>query len=214
MNYELTKNALLNSAVGGLMKYLGRSSAANSLGKTGIPSILGPAVLAGGAAGLGAGYLADKTVGDPADPNKWRKRLGLGGLGGGLALSALYNYIPNKTAGLLKRSFLDYYASNRTDIPVHHSIGMIYNDPVMGTMEKAKAVSYLYDAHQGSEGTGLVSWGDVSRAAIGAGVGYGAATLFGKAVGGIFGGLPDSTQKKLQTTGVLGGILMNTGALQ
>ena len=89
---------------------------------------------------------------------------------------------------------------------------MLYNDPVLSLQEKAQATQYLMDANN-YKPRGMISPTSLTQAAIGAGVGYGAATLFSKAMNGIFGGLPTSTQKKLQTAGVIGGILLNTGAL-
>ena len=187
-----------------------------------LSAVLAPTVLGG--AGLGVGALADKYLNDDPDPemkNKWKKRLGFGGLGAGLVLDGIYNWPPytaveettkrSESIALLKKAYFDYY-TQPDDIPVHYSANMLYEDPVMDPMQKSRAIGYLYSANQNTSKPGLISWGDVSRAAIGAGVGYGAATLFGKVLGGVM-ALPSSTQKKLQTAGMVGGMLVNTGAL-
>ena len=97
-------------------------------------------------------------------------------------------------------------------IPAHYTAQQIDNDPYMSPMEKAKALMIIEQASNGRPG--LISWRDVSRAAIGAGIGYAGATLFGKVLSGIFGGIAPSSQRRLQQAGTVAGMLVNTGVLR
>ena len=97
-------------------------------------------------------------------------------------------------------------------IPAHYTAQQIDNDPYMSPMEKAKALMIIEQASDGRPG--LISWRDVSRAAIGAGIGYAGATLFGKVLSGIFGGIAPSSQRRLQQAGTVAGMLVNTGVLR
>jgi len=96
--------------------------------------------------------------------------------------------------------------------PAHYTIQQIENDPYMGPMAKAKAVYTIRNASNGK--SGLIGWGDVARAGVGAGMGYAGAKLFGKVLDGTFGGLAPKTHKRLQAAGVIAGLLMNTGVLK
>ena len=97
-------------------------------------------------------------------------------------------------------------------IPVAHTIGMISTDPMLSSYQKAQAINFVQSAQP--SGSGIISWPTVSRAAVGAGIGYAAATLFGKALDTVFGGLSSPSQRKLQGAGTIAGILMNTGAIR
>ena len=97
-------------------------------------------------------------------------------------------------------------------IPTHYTAQQIDNDLYMSPQEKSKAMMILGEASNGQPG--LISMGDVGRAALGAGIGYASAALFGKVLGGIFGGLAPQTQRRLQQTGMVAGMLVNTGALR
>jgi len=97
-------------------------------------------------------------------------------------------------------------------IPVAHTMGMIRTDPLMSPIQKMKALSLIESAQP--KRTGIISWPTVTRAAIGAGIGFTSATLFGKALDTLFGGLSSPAQRKLQGAGTIAGILMNTGAIR
>ena len=66
---------------------------------------------------------------------------------------------------------------------------------------------------QSDKPRGLVTTGDLMRGAIGAGLGYLGAKLFGKVLGLGF-SLPPTAQKRINQVGVIGGILGNTGVLR
>lgn len=102
--------------------------------------------------------------------------------------------------------------SSAMGFPAHYSIAQIENDPYMSPVDKAKAVSVIDEASGGR--SGLVGWDDIARAGVGAGIGYAAASLFGKVLSGVFGGLDRGTQKKIQASGALAGLLMNTGVIK
>lgn len=97
-------------------------------------------------------------------------------------------------------------------IPANHTYGMIMADPLLSPIEKARALSIVDDAADANR-TGMITWPNVARAAAGAGVGYAGATLFAKVVDGVFGGISQQSQRRLQATGVIGGILKATGVL-
>jgi len=102
--------------------------------------------------------------------------------------------------------------SSAMGFPAHYSIAQIENDPYLSPVDKAKAVSVIDEASGGR--SGLVGWDDIARAGVGAGIGYAAASLFGKVLSGVFGGLDRGTQKKIQASGALAGLLMNTGVIK
>ena len=97
-------------------------------------------------------------------------------------------------------------------IPVAHTMGMIRTDPLLSPIQKMKALSIVEAAQP--KRTGIVSWPTVTRAAVGAGLGFTSAALFGKALDTLFGGLSAPTQRKLQGAGTIAGILLNTGAIR
>jgi hypothetical protein len=106
-----------------------------------------------------------------------------------------------------------YGAAGGFGTPVHTSIGEIARDPYLNPFQKARAATILQGANDTGGRTGVVSKGDIARAAVGYGVGYAAGTLFAKTVDGIFGGLSHKTRKRLSQVGGVAGLLKNTGVL-
>lgn len=99
---------------------------------------------------------------------------------------------------------------NDPNVPIWQTRTDILSDPFMSTSEKAKALAVLGNVDK----SGLVSWNDLARGAVGAGVGYVAGDLFGRAVSLLFGRLDPRTQQVLRGAGVTAGVLRNTGVLQ
>ena len=97
-------------------------------------------------------------------------------------------------------------------IPSHYTMQQIDNDPYMSPQEKSRAMMVINHACDGRPG--LISAEDVSRAAVGLGIGYASASLFGKVLSGIFGGIGDQAQKRLTQAGMVAGMLGNTGVLR
>lgn len=126
-----------------------------------------------------------------------------------------YTPEPEKQGSVKEAGFRDTMYSGVSDgygIPVNHTIGMIRTDPLMSPIQKAQAISMLERAQP--SGSGIIGWPTVSRAAVGAGIGWTAATLFGKALDTVFGGLSTPAQRRLQGAGTIAGILLNTGAIR
>ena len=96
-------------------------------------------------------------------------------------------------------------------VPMHSTMSSIAADPYLDPIQKSKALNIVSRA--APQRSGIISWPTISQAAVGAGVGFTSATLFGKALDTVFGGLSAPTQRKLQQAGTLAGILINTGAL-
>lgn len=96
--------------------------------------------------------------------------------------------------------------------PAHATAYQIENDPYLSPVVKAKAMNLIGMAAQNK--TGLIDMTDVTRAGVGAGLGYATASLFGKVLDGVFGGLDKSTRNKLQMGGAIAGLLMNTGIIK
>lgn len=91
---------------------------------------------------------------------------------------------------------------------------LILMDPVLSPYEKAVAISAVNQAqHQSDNRVGLVTTGDLMRGAIGAGLGYLGAKLFGKLLGIGF-DLSPGAQRNIGRAGIIGGILGNTGVLR
>jgi hypothetical protein len=169
------------------------------------------------------------------DPKESRRRaaiLAALGVGGGFLLNSpqlLQNMSdPDKginwnvgkiaTAGLQKRAFSTSWQSppvvNREryidNIPLSYTRGQLMRDNFMSSDEKVRAMMAL-DLPQKS---GLVSWNDVARGAVGAGLGYVGGDLFGRALSVFFGRMEPKTQRTLQNAGAVAGVLRNTGVLQ
>lgn len=96
-------------------------------------------------------------------------------------------------------------------VPTYSTAGEIVTDQNLSPFSKAKAIGILQASNNSTDG--LVTWPSIARAAAGAGVGYIAATLFGKTVGAIFGGLSQPSMRRLKTLGVVAGMLKGTGAI-
>lgn len=95
--------------------------------------------------------------------------------------------------------------------PAHYTQQQIENDPYLSPTAKAQAINVISNASGGR--AGLITGSDITRAAVGAGIGYVGAKLFGKVLDGVFGGLAPPTHKKLQQTGTIAGLLLNTGVI-
>ena len=189
-------------------------------------------------------YLGRRALGwfryeDPEEAKANARRLALMGLAGGVALNsprlmenAMDRNAPGAqrkdlnwnvgrlsgkeaTAGLRKAAgywdpwnFID--DRQRENIPVGYTRREILEDPYMSLYEKSRMLAALDDQRK----TGLISWADVSRGAVGAGVGYVAGDLLGKAVSTLFGKVSPGTQRAFSGAGAVAGILRNTGALR
>jgi hypothetical protein len=96
--------------------------------------------------------------------------------------------------------------------PARYTIQQIDSDPYMSPIAKAKTIALINESSNG--GGGLLSWGDVARAGVGAGIGYASAKIFGKVLDGVFGGLAPKTHERLQQAGVIAGLLKGTGVVR
>lgn len=97
-------------------------------------------------------------------------------------------------------------------IAAHYTASQIENDPYLAPQEKARALMHIENASGGRPG--LISTHDITKAVVGAGIGYASANLFGRVLGGLFGGLSPQTQRSMQQVGAVAGLLVNTGALR
>lgn len=187
-----------------------------------------------GGAGYGIGSFLDwmTASGEP----RFRRSLGLAGLGLGVAPNLMamgvgyrkgteaaggeaswlgrqvggmsnLNWEPGKTM-VAWQSWLGGGVSQ--GIPAAYTRGMILDDLVLDPMDKARAIAVIDEA---GNGPGLLTPGNIARAAVGAGAGYLGASLLARALDGIFGGIGSQTRGRLQAAGVIGGILKNTGAI-
>jgi hypothetical protein len=95
---------------------------------------------------------------------------------------------------------------------IGQALNTVLTDTTLSPTQRVVAIKSLTQAAQG-DGGGLISTKDLIRGAVGAGVGYGAATLFGKTLGAVF-GLPAQTQQKLSRIGAVGGLLNGLGILK
>lgn len=98
----------------------------------------------------------------------------------------------------------------RDHIPVGYTRREILDDPYMSLYEKSRMLAAL----DGTQKRGLISWSDVSKGAVGAGAGYVAGDLLGRAVSVLFGKISPATQRVFSGAGAVAGILRNTGALR
>lgn len=124
--------------------------------------------------------------------------------GAGIRDKGLWGLVdyPGKSASVAKRAF---FSSPQQMFPVNHSLSMIRSDPALTPVEKALISDVIL---QGSEGKrrGLISVGDLTRGAIGAGFGYAGGALLASAMNGLI-GLPTPAQKALKATGAIAGAL-------
>jgi len=93
-------------------------------------------------------------------------------------------------------------------IPASVAMDLLGNDRYLDNSQKSLTVGILNDAEEGR--SGLISGKDITRSAVRAGVGYGAAYLFGNTMGKVF-GLPTPVTKQLSHFGGLAGAVINTG---
>lgn len=89
---------------------------------------------------------------------------------------------------------------------------MVENDPTLGVTQRAHAMQLINEAAAGRK-TGLISAGDIARAAVGMGLGGATGYLAGKALAGFF-NLSAGTRKRLTQIGMLAGLLKNTGVIR
>jgi hypothetical protein len=126
-------------------------------------------------------------------------------------------YDPNSPQGYSKSdSFAPSYFTQPwpSPLPVQEMARTVINDPYLPMGERMQFNTIVAGAQRRSPWEGVVTWPDVTRAAVGAGAGYLSARLLGKVCDGLFGKLNDSTQSSLNKIGVIGGILSATGALK
>lgn len=114
--------------------------------------------------------------------------------------------------GTSNRNYSTYLPMHERTIPSRATAYQIENDAYTDPVTKAKLLYMIDTASDGRPG--LISVKGLTNAGVGAGLGYAAASLSGKVLGGVFGGLPPSIYKRLQQAGIVGGILMNTGLLK
>lgn len=119
---------------------------------------------------------------------------------------------PQKQANLNASSDIYFPQIDPLDyINLHNSpqaAETIVNDKAMSPAQRAYALQLVNNAAK--EKGGLFSTGDLVRAGVGAGLGYGAASLTGKTLGLVF-GMSGPAQKTLARAGALGGLLRATG---
>lgn len=126
-------------------------------------------------------------------------------------------YNPNYPQGYTQSNNVapsPYFAPMMSPLPTQEMVSTVVTDPYMPFDERLRFNSIIGGAQRRSPWEGIVTWPDVTRAAIGAGAGYVSARLLGKVCDGIFGKLDDSTQTTLNRLGVVGGMLSATGALK
>ncbi len=86
----------------------------------------------------------------------------------------------------------------------------VLKDPTLNMWDKARALTSIQNAAAAApQSTPWVTSGDVARGAIGAGVGYGAATLMGRMLG-----VSEGTLGTFQNMGMGLGTLLNTGMMK
>lgn len=119
---------------------------------------------------------------------------------------------------MYKRAFdtvgrVNYPQNRQYDQPFSALVaaGTVMSDPTLTPVQKALGMQIVADA---AKETGFYfTTPDLVRAGIGAGMGYGAAYVTGKAMGAVFGMSPDA-QKSMSRLGALGGLLRATGVWQ
>ena len=94
-------------------------------------------------------------------------------------------------------------------VPVPETIGMLLHDPLLNAKQKANAVEIMMNAAD-NEPKGFVTFGQLVKGAIGAGLGAWAGTRVASVLDGLF-GLAQPVQKALSISGGIGGALMGAG---
>ena len=105
------------------------------------------------------------------------------------------------------QSMDDPFYSKR--IPVSYTVDLIRSDPFLTPPAKG-AAEFLVT---GKSDSGLISGKDLMQTAVQAGVGYGAAYMFGKVLGSVM-SLPKSTVDSLANKGGIAAAIINTGVLE
>jgi hypothetical protein len=99
-----------------------------------------------------------------------------------------------------------------SEFPVNQAISTVLTDTGLNTVQRVLAIKAIGEAAQKKQDS-LITSADLVRGAVGAGVGYGVATMFGKTLGAVF-GLPAQTQRRLSQMGAVGGLLNGIGVLK
>ena len=173
------------------------------------------AALTHAGAGAGLGYLfgyplaerlAARLGAGPVDPEmkqKIKKRMMLLGAIGGGAIPLTFGLA--QTFGATPEP--DAAPKTAEEIGISTARGTIIADPHMTVYEKVQGLNMLDEASRGRT-AGIVSYGDMVRAAVGAGMGYAAASVLGTVLA-----MPPAATRRLSNIGILGGILANTGII-
>jgi hypothetical protein len=96
-------------------------------------------------------------------------------------------------------------------VPVRTTINLLDQDPFLSLADKKIVKGMIVDANDGLD-AGKTSGKSLMSTAVKAGVGFGAAYLFGQGVGGLL-SLPPEQTKKLSQVGGLAGAIYNSGIL-
>jgi hypothetical protein len=118
-----------------------------------------------------------------------------------------------KPLGTVGDDWMDKPAAVNYNLPVNLTKREVFADPALTFYEKADISRIMDEASQTGK-QGIISSGDIARGVVGAGLGYTGANLFGKVFGSVFGGLSPKSQRIIQNTGALAGLLRNTGIWQ
>ena len=143
-------------------------------------------------------------------PDNWREELGNNQLP---RLSLRDQVIPrvykdhNALESYLKS--MEKPASITYNVPVTLTKREVLADPALTFYEKADIHRIMDQASFGDGG--FINTKDITRGVVGAGLGAAGAGLFGKVFGSVFGGLSPKSQRIVQGTGALAGLLRNTG---
>lgn len=87
---------------------------------------------------------------------------------------------------------------------------LIKEDMGLSPVQRLQVSQLVEDAEKESDMSGLISTGDIIKAGLGAGIGFGGAYVTGKVLGTVF-GLPSNVQKRMAQVGAIGGALRATG---
>ncbi len=125
------------------------------------------------------------------------------GVGSIMSDTGLGNDMDSKLESILKTSKVNF------NVPVTLTKREVLADPNLTFYEKANIHRIMNEASNGR--SGFINSTDITRGVIGAGLGAVGAGLFGKVFSSVFGGLSSKSQRILQGTGALAGLLRNTG---
>jgi len=96
-------------------------------------------------------------------------------------------------------------------IPIKYTMDTIAQDPFLSMGQKEYTNSLVHGSE--SSDSGVTSQKSLMRSALHAGIGFGSAYAFGKAIGSIF-ALPQDITKRLSNVGGVAGAIINTGILE